>query len=66
VGEVGDGPGPRACRGLACFTPVPLCIGIGFSSHIVAIVCLIHVFLSETNNNEEGTEKVFDKKACAE
>jgi hypothetical protein len=31
VGEVGDGPGPRASRGLAYLTPALVCIGITFS-----------------------------------
>jgi hypothetical protein len=30
-------------------------------SFIVAVVCLVHVLLYETDNNEEGIEKVFDK-----
>jgi hypothetical protein len=53
-------------QGLACLTPVLLCIGIVFSPYIVAVVCLIHVLLSETNNNEEGTENVFDKSLWRE
>jgi hypothetical protein len=56
---VGDGPGPRTCRGLACLTPVLVCIKIAFSPFIVAVVCLTHVLLSETDNNEEGIEKNF-------
>jgi hypothetical protein len=40
-------------------------MGIALSLYIVAVVCLIHVLLSETDNNEEGIEKVF-KKACGE
>jgi hypothetical protein len=56
VGKVVDGPGPCACT---CPTPVLVCIGIAFPPYIVAIVCLVHVLLSETDNNEEGTEKVF-------
>jgi hypothetical protein len=44
-----------------CLTPVLLCIRIAFSPYIVAVVCLIRVFLSETDNNEEGIEEVFDK-----
>jgi hypothetical protein len=59
VGEVGDGRGPRAYRGFACLTPVLVCIGIAFCPYIVAVVCLIHVLLSETDNNEKGIEKVF-------
>jgi hypothetical protein len=35
--------------------------GIAFSPKIVAIVCLIHILLSETDKNEEGIQKVFDK-----
>jgi hypothetical protein len=46
---------------LACLTPVLVCIGIAFSPYTVAVVCLMHVFLSETDNNEEVTEKVLDK-----
>jgi hypothetical protein len=61
VGEVGDGPGSRVCWGLACLAPVLVCIGIAFSPYIVAVVCLVHVLSSETDNNEEGIEKVFDK-----
>jgi hypothetical protein len=38
-----------------------VCIGIAFSPYIVAVVCLMHVLLSETDNNGEGIEKVFDK-----
>jgi hypothetical protein len=56
VGKVGDGPGSRACRDLACLTPVLVCIGITFSSYIVAIDRFILVLLSETDNNEEGIE----------
>jgi hypothetical protein len=63
---VGDSPGPCACRGLACLTPVLVCIGIGFSPHIVAVVCLICVLLSETDNDEEGIEKVFNKSLWRE
>jgi hypothetical protein len=44
-----------------CLTPVLVYIGITFPPYIVAVVCLIHVLLSETDNNEEGIEKVFDK-----
>jgi hypothetical protein len=47
-------------QGLAYLTPVLVCIGIAFSPYIVATVCLMHVLLSETDNNE-GIEKVFDK-----
>jgi hypothetical protein len=61
VGELGDGPGFRAFWGLACLTPRFVCIGIAFSPCIVAVVCLIRALLSETDNNEEGIEKVFDK-----
>jgi hypothetical protein len=46
-------------QGLACLTPVLVCIGIAFPPYIVAVVCIIHVLLSETDNNEEGIEKVF-------
>jgi hypothetical protein len=48
-------------EGLACLTPVLVCTGIAFSPYIVAIVCLLHVLLSETDNNEEGIENIFDK-----
>jgi hypothetical protein len=48
-------------QGLACLTPVLVCIGIAFPPHIVVVVHLIRVLLSEADNNEEGTEKVFDK-----
>jgi hypothetical protein len=48
-------------QGLMCLTLVLVCIGIAFSPYIVAVVCLIHVLLSETDNNEEEIEKVFDK-----
>jgi hypothetical protein len=61
VKGVVDCPGPRAYRGLAYLTPLLVCIRISFSSYIVAIVCIIHVYLSETDNNEERIEKVFDK-----
>jgi hypothetical protein len=47
---------------LACFTPVRVHIGIAFSLYIVAVVWFIHVlFLSKTNNNGKGIEKVFHK-----
>jgi hypothetical protein len=49
-------------QGLACLTPV---LGIAFSHYIVAIVCFIHVLLSETDNSEKGIEKVFDKSLWA-
>jgi hypothetical protein len=58
---VGKRPGPCACRGLACLRPVLVCIGIDFSPNIVAIVCLTNVLLTETDNSDEGIEKVFDK-----
>jgi hypothetical protein len=61
LGEVGDSPGPPTCRGPTCLTPVPVCIRITFPPCIVAIVFLIHVLLSETNNNEEGIKNVFNK-----
>jgi hypothetical protein len=48
-------------QGLTCLTPVLVCIEIAFSPYIVAVVCRIHVLLSETDNNEEGIEKIFDK-----
>jgi hypothetical protein len=35
--------------------------GIAFSSYIVVVVYLIHVLLSETDNNEAGIEEVFGK-----
>jgi hypothetical protein len=35
---------------------VLVCTGISFSPHIVAIVCLTHLLLSETVNNEERIE----------
>jgi hypothetical protein len=54
VVEVGDGPGPRVPH--TC----TLCVGIAFSPYIVTVVCLIHVLLSETDNNEEGIEEVVD------
>jgi hypothetical protein len=57
VGEVGDGPGPRACWGFAYLKPVLVRVEITFSPHIVAVVCLIHVLLSETDNNEEDFHK---------
>jgi hypothetical protein len=50
-----------AAKGLACLTPALVCIGIAFSPYIVVVVCIIHVLLSETDNNEEGIEKVFYK-----
>jgi hypothetical protein len=62
--EVCNGPGPRACRGLACLTPVLVCIGIAFSSYIVAVVCIKHVHLSETDISEQGTAKVLDQSLC--
>jgi hypothetical protein len=49
-------------HGLACLTPVLLTIGISFSLYIAAVVCLIHVVLSEADNNEQGIEEVFDKR----
>jgi hypothetical protein len=55
VGEVGDGPGPRVPH---------TCIGTAFSAYIVAVLCIIHVLLSVTDNNE-GIEKV-SVKACEE
>jgi hypothetical protein len=48
--RVGDGPGPRACRALACLTPVLVCIGIALSPYIVALVLLSEL------SNEEGIE----------
>jgi hypothetical protein len=54
VGEVGDGPGPRVPHTCTC-------IGIALSPYIVAVVCLIHVHFSETDNNKKEIEKVFDK-----
>jgi hypothetical protein len=36
-------------------------MGIAFSFYIVAAVCLIRVLLFETDNSEEGIEKVFIK-----
>jgi hypothetical protein len=59
VGKVGDDPGPLTCRDL--LTPVVVCIRIAFSPKIVAVVCLIHILLSESNDNAEGIGKVFDK-----
>jgi hypothetical protein len=41
-------------------TPVLVCIGIAFSPYIVGVVCITHVLLSETGNNE-GIEKIFNK-----
>jgi hypothetical protein len=43
-------------QGLMYLTPVLVCIGITFHPYIVAVACLVHVLLSETSNNEEGTE----------
>jgi hypothetical protein len=37
-----------------------VCIGIDFSPYIFAVVCLIHILLTETDNSEE-IEKLFDK-----
>jgi hypothetical protein len=54
VGEVGNG--------LACLTPVLVCIGIAFSPYVVAVSALYTYFLSETENSEEGIEKVFGKR----
>jgi hypothetical protein len=54
VVEASDGPGPRVPH--TC----TLCVGIAFSPYIVTVVCLIHVLLSGTDNNEEGIE-IFDK-----
>jgi hypothetical protein len=48
-------------QGLACLTPVLVCIEINFPPYIVGVVCLTHVLSSETDNNEEGIEKVFHK-----
>jgi hypothetical protein len=61
VSEVDNGPGSCTCRGLTCLTPVLVRIGIAFSPYIVGIVYLIHVLSSETDDSEEGIEKVFDK-----
>jgi hypothetical protein len=61
VSVVGDGP--RPC---ACLIPVLVHIGIAFSPYIVAIVYLIHVLLSETDNNEDRNEKVFNKSLWRE
>jgi hypothetical protein len=55
VGEVDDSPGPRVPHTCTC-------TGIVFSPYTVAVVCLIHVLLSQTDNNEEGIQKVFDKR----
>jgi hypothetical protein len=52
VGEVGDSPGPREPHTCTC-------IRIAFSPYIVAVVCLIHVLLSKTDNNGGGIEIVF-------
>jgi hypothetical protein len=46
-------------QGLTCLTPVLVCIGTAFSPYIIAIVFLIHVLLSETDNNEEGIETAY-------
>jgi hypothetical protein len=40
---------------------VLVCIAIAFSSCSVAILCCIHALLPETDSNEEGIKKVFDK-----
>jgi hypothetical protein len=40
-------------QGLVCLTSVLVCIEIAFSPYTVAVVCLIHVLLSETDNYEE-------------
>jgi hypothetical protein len=48
-------------QGLICLTPVLVYVAIAFSPYIVATVCLIHGLLSETDNNEEGIEEVFDE-----
>lgn len=37
------------------------CVQIAFSPYIAAVVCLIHIILSETDNIGEVIEKVFDK-----
>jgi hypothetical protein len=63
---VSDSQGPRAYRGLECLTPVLECIGIAFSPYTVAVICLMHVLLSETDNSEKGIEKVLDKSLCRE
>jgi chemotaxis receptor (MCP) glutamine deamidase CheD len=55
AGKVDDGPEPRAC----VLTLVLVCVGIAVFPYIVAVVGLIHVLLSETDNNEKGIEKVF-------
>jgi hypothetical protein len=34
-------------------------MGIAFSPYIVAVVCIMHVLLFETDNSEEGIEKGF-------
>jgi hypothetical protein len=53
--------GWATAQGLVCLTSVSVCIGIAFYPHIVSVVCLIHVLLSETDNNGEEIEEVFDK-----
>jgi hypothetical protein len=50
-----------AAQGLASLTPVLVCIGITFTPYTVTVVCLIHVLLYETDNNEEGIKKGFYK-----
>jgi uncharacterized protein YggT (Ycf19 family) len=42
-----------------------VCIGIAFPPWVVAVVCLIYVLISVTDN-EEGIEKVFDKNLSRE
>jgi hypothetical protein len=59
--QLGSGRGWATAQGFACLTPVLVCMGIAFSPYIVTVVCLIHALLSETDNNEEGIEKIFNK-----
>jgi hypothetical protein len=56
VGEVGDGPGPRVPHTCTCMYRNCL------SLYCCCSLPYIRVLLSETNNNEEGVEKVFNKR----
>jgi hypothetical protein len=53
-----DCPGPGARRGLARLL---VRVKIACSLYIFEVICLIHVLLSDTENNEEGTEEVLIK-----
>lgn len=53
----------ETAQGIACLTPPLACVGFAFCPYIVAVVCLTHVLLSETDNDDEETDKVLEKSA---